>query len=74
MIATNKISMRLQTPPDANGNRIDIHPVTTTDEVIVDSSTEHAKTLTEKLEETGTIQLTPVKPAYPCVWAKPVDL
>ena len=74
MLSTNKISMRLQTPPDANGNRTDIHPVTTTDEVIVDPSTNHPKTLSQKLDEMGTIQLMPNQPNYPCVWAKPVDL
>ena len=47
----NKVSMRLQTPVDSQGNRTDIHVITSTDEVLVDPSSETPSTLTEKIEE-----------------------
>ena len=69
----NKISMRLQTPPDKDGNRVDIHPVTTTDEVIADPSSANAVTLTEKLQQVGVIHIQDKQPTFPCIWAKPVE-
>lgn len=68
----NKISMRLQTPPDENGERKDIHPVTTADEVIVYPDTTNAVTLTERLNQISSIQIQPTQPDFPCIWAKPV--
>ncbi len=70
-MANRKIAMRLQTPPDANGDRVDIHPVTTTDEVIVDPDSPNALTLTEKLEQSE-IKIQREQPAFPCIWARPV--
>lgn len=64
-----KISMRLQTPPDENGNRKDIHLVTSSDEVIVDPDGENI-TLTNKLTQISTIQIQENKPEFPCIWAK----
>ena len=70
----NKISMRMQTPADKSGVRTDIHPITTTDEVIVDANSSNPITLTEKLNKMGgsgfVIQDT--QPDYPCLWAKPI--
>lgn len=68
-----KISMRLQTPPDENGNRKDIHPVTTTDEVIVNPDSTKSVTLSEKLNQISGIQIQKNQPNFPCIWAKPVD-
>ena len=69
---TEKISMRLQTPPDENGNRKDIHPVTTTDEVIVNPDSLNSVTLSEKLDQVTGIQIQTTQPTFPCIWAKPV--
>lgn len=70
---TNKISMRLQTPPDETGNRKDIHPITTSDEVIVDPDTKNSISLTEKLNRISTIHIQETKPNFPCIWAKPIS-
>ena len=67
-----KISMRLQTPPDAKGNRKDISLVTTSDEVIVNPSSTNSSTLTEKLDQISCIQVQATQPKFPCIWAKPV--
>lgn len=68
-----KISMRLQTPPDENGERKDIHPITTTDEVIVNVSGKDPITLSDKLDQVSTIQIQESQPTFPCIWAKPVN-
>lgn len=68
----NKMSMRIQTPPDENGDRKDIHPITTTDEVIVNPDSENPVTLTEKLNQVSAIQIQRTQPDFPCIWAKPV--
>ena len=52
-----KISMRLQTPPDETGNRKDIHPITTSDEVIVNPDSTKSVTLSEKLNQISGIQI-----------------
>jgi hypothetical protein len=70
-MALNKISMRLQTPPDETGNRKDIHIVTTSDEVIVNPDSSSSMTLTERLGH-GEVQITDEKPSFPCIWAQPV--
>ena len=67
-----KISMRLQTPPDASGNRKDINLITTSDEVIVNPSSNNSVTLTEKLDQVSGIQVQATQPSFPCIWAKPV--
>lgn len=69
---SEKISMRLQTPPDANGNRKDINLVTTADEVIVNPDSANSTTLSEKLDQISGIQLQDSQPKFPCIWAKPV--
>ena len=68
-----KISLRLQTPADDNGNRKDVHIVTSSDEVIVDQLSDESKTLTEVLKEMGTIQVQEEQPEFACIWAKPVE-
>lgn len=68
-----KISLRLQTPVDDNGNRKDVHIVTSSDEVIVDQLSDESKTLTEVLKEMGTIQVQEEQPEFACIWAKPVE-
>lgn len=68
----NKISMRLQTPPDENGHRKDIHPITTSDEVIINPGSPESVTLTDKLDQISSIQIQPTQPTFPCIWAKPV--
>jgi len=67
-----KVSMRLQTPPDENGDRVDIHPITSTDEVIVDPSGENPITLSTRLDQISSIQIQEKQPNFPCIWAKPV--
>ena len=47
MAGINKISMRFQTPSDAEGNRKDIHPITTSDEVIMFPESNNPKRLTD---------------------------
>ena len=69
---SEKISMRLQTPEDENGNRKDIHPITTSDEVIVNPDSVESVTLSEKLNQISGIQIQKNKPDFPCIWAKPV--
>lgn len=75
----NKISMRMQTPADKNGVRTDIHPITTTDEVIVDAGSDKPVTLTEKLQEiskgtenVASLVIQEEQPNFPCLWAKPI--
>ena len=70
---SEKISMRLQTPPDEKGNRKDIHPITTTDEVIVNPDSKDSTTLSEKLNQISGIQIQETQPKFPCIWAKPVN-
>lgn len=70
----DKISLRFQTPEDSNGNRKDIHMITSTDEVIdVSSDPNETKTLSETLRQTGTIQIQAEQPDFACIWAKPVE-
>lgn len=69
---TEKISMRLQTPPDRDGNRKDIHPITTTDEVIVNPDSPESMTLSDKLNQVTGVQIQEEQPSFPCIWAKPV--
>ena len=64
-----KITGRLQTPTDENGQRKDIHLITTTDEVIVNPESANPVTLTERLDQISSIVIKGSKPAYPCVWA-----
>ena len=71
-MANKKIAMRLQTPADENGVRTDIHPVTTSDEVIVNPNSEEPKTLTEKLEQISAIIIQDEQPKHSCLWAKPI--
>ena len=61
-----KISMRLQTPPDENGKRKDIHLVTSAEEVIVSEGV----SLSDKLNQIASIQIQENKPTFPCIWAK----
>ena len=68
----NKISIRLQTPPDENGERIDMHPITTSDEVIANPDSRDSSTLTDKLSQITGIKIQKDKPAFSCIWAKPV--
>jgi hypothetical protein len=68
---TDKITVRLQTPQDANGNRKDMHPITTTDEVIVDPSSSNPRTLTSKLSEKAAV-VSGTQPGYACLWVKPI--
>lgn len=69
------IAARLQTPEDSNGNRTDIHLITTADQVIVNAGSEdESMTLTEALENLGSsITISRSQPSTPCIWAKPVD-
>ena len=75
----NKISMRMQTPADRDGVRKDIHPITTTDEVIVDAQSENPITLTKKIQDMeastqnyASVVVQDEKPDFPCLWAKPI--
>ena len=68
-----KISMRFQTPADAQGKRKDIHPYTTTDEVIVDAAGATPSTLTSKLSDMLTLKISPTKPDKPCLWGKVIQ-
>lgn len=65
-----KISYRMQTPPNASGERIDIHPVTTTDEVIVNPSSSNPITLTEQLKKMSGITISANKPNHSCLWGR----
>lgn len=47
---SNKVRVILKTPRDSSGNRTDMFPVTSSDEVIVDATTENPISLTEKLK------------------------
>lgn len=67
----NKISYRMQTPPnEITGERIDIHPVTTSDEVIVNPDSPDSRTLTETLDKMHPFCLSEDKPDFSCIWAK----
>ena len=75
----NKISMSVQTPADRDGVRKDIHPITTTDEVIVDAQSENPITLTKKIQDMeastqnyASVVVQDEQPDFPCLWAKPI--
>ena len=61
-----KIVCKLETPADANGRRIDVDLLTSTDAVYLPDG---SMTLTEKLSALG-IHISVEKPELPCVWAK----
>lgn len=66
-----KISYRMQTPPNTEtGERIDIHPVTTTDEVIVNPDSNNPITLTEQLKKMSGVVISSTKPNHSCMWAR----
>lgn len=73
----NKITARLQTPEDAEGNRTDIHLITTADEVIVNPDTEYSETLSTALKniESNTIIISDNVPEVnkTALWIKPVE-
>ena len=82
----NKISLRMQTPVDpATGQRKDIHPITTEDEVIVNNPQQGSITLSKELKiihddiEGKSSGLPVVISAefpdgkYPCIWAKKLN-
>lgn len=69
----DKIAGRLQTPADSDGNRTDIHLITTSDEVICNADSDNPITLTEALQSAGTVYIQRTQPSFPCIWAKPVD-
>ena len=70
----DKIAGRLQTPADSDGNRTDIHLITTSDEVICNADSDNPVTLTEALQSAGTVYIQKTQPAFPCIWAKPMTL
>ena len=82
----NKISLRMQSPVDPlTGERSDIHPITTEDEVIVHSKLNGNITLKRELEiihndinsKSGGlpvyIQDEFPDGKYPCIWAKKIN-
>lgn len=73
-MSSTKITARLQTPADENGERMDIHLITTADEVILDPDSDNPTTLAERLEHLGTIHIANAQPEFPCIWAKPTTL
>lgn len=50
-----KISARLQTPADENGQRKDVHLITTSDEVIVHPESDTPETMTQYIDETDQV-------------------
>lgn len=69
-MADTKVQIRLKTPEDEDGNRKDMFPVTSTDEVIIPDDPD-GQTLTEKLD--GMIELTTIQPTHPCLWLNPME-
>lgn len=68
---SKKISYRMQTPPNPeNGERYDIHPVTTTDEVIVNPDSNNPITLTDQLKKMSGITISSTKPNHSGLWAR----
>lgn len=67
---SEKIRGRLQTPEDSEGNRKDIHLITTSDEVLVpDSDSNEHKILTDVLNDIHTnIVIGTTKPNYSTLW------
>lgn len=59
----NKVRARLQTPVDENGERKDIHLVTSVEEVIVDENT----MLNEKINQME-VQISETEPDFDCLW------
>lgn len=68
-----KISMRFQTPADSNGERTDIHPFTTTDEVIVNAESQTPTTLSEEMVDMMKFKITKTKPDKPCLWGRIIE-
>lgn len=72
----DKIKGRLQTPIDSNGERKDIHLITTSDEVLVPDGQNEPKVLTNVLNNMHTnivISSVDRKPTYPTVWFRTND-
>lgn len=69
-MADRKIPIRLKTPEDETGNRTDMFPITSSDEVIIADS-EEGTTLTEKLN--GMITMSTTKPNHACLWLNPMS-
>lgn len=71
---SNKIKGRLQTPVGENGTRVDIHLITTSDEVLVPDNENEPKTLTTVLNNIhGNIIIGSTKPDYPTMWFRTSD-
>lgn len=65
----NAVGVRLQGPPDENGVRDELHPITDVDCVIYNDET----TLKEKIESIGEgIVVSESTPDHSCLWVKPV--
>ena len=64
----NRIKGRLLTPVDEDGNRTDIHLITTSYEVLVQKE-DGTKVLTDVLNNMHTnIEIGPEQPEFPTVW------
>lgn len=69
-----KITCRLQTPADENGERTDMHLVTTSDEVICNPNSPNPMTLTDMLDQLSGVVISDRQPEHACIWAKPVNI
>ena len=73
------IEMQMKTPPDKDGIRHDIHPITRSEAVLVHTDTEDPVNETtldvhlKKMESRG-IEIQASKPDHACIWAQPVDI
>ena len=62
------IKVRMQTPPDANGNRKDMYPITDASAVIYNN-----QTVKERLDRSNFV-ISTTKPDYACMWLDPMAI
>lgn len=69
-IEINVVGGRLQTPPDKDGNRKDIHFTTNAEAVVYNDE----QTVADKLREIGNgVAIQKEVPDHSCLWIEPVD-
>ena len=65
-----KVPVLLHSPENSSGDRQDLYPFTSTDEVLM--ANDETKTLSEALGEMGgDIEINATQPDHQCLWFKP---
>lgn len=68
-MATTKVATKLQTPENSEGERTDMYPITSSDEVLM--AGDENTNLTEKLNNMIVVQA--AQPDHACLWLRPMS-